>query len=318
MRAEIRHFHLFCGLGGGARGFNRGHAKVGSFDAEFRCVGGVDVDAAACRDFERMVGAPATCLDLFDREQFRDFHGCEPPDDWKEATPEDIRAAAGGERPHIIFTSPPCKGFSALLSQARSSSEKYQALNRLTLRGLMLALEAWSDDPPEFVLLENVPRIATRGRWLLDAIGALLESHGYAVAETSHDCGELGGLAQTRRRFLLVARHREKVPPFLYEPPRRPLRGVGEVLGALPLPGDEAGGPMHRPPRLQWKTWVRLAFVEAGRDWRSLERLRVEGGYLVDYAIAPEADYHGGILGVTPWDNPSCTVTGSKRWRELS
>jgi hypothetical protein len=21
---EIRHFHLFCGLGGGARGFNRG------------------------------------------------------------------------------------------------------------------------------------------------------------------------------------------------------------------------------------------------------------------------------------------------------
>jgi hypothetical protein len=26
---EIRHFHLFAGLGGGARGFNHGEARVG-------------------------------------------------------------------------------------------------------------------------------------------------------------------------------------------------------------------------------------------------------------------------------------------------
>jgi site-specific DNA-cytosine methylase len=50
-RIEIRHFHLFCGLGGGARGFNRGRAEVGSLRAQFRCIGGVDVDAAAVRDF---------------------------------------------------------------------------------------------------------------------------------------------------------------------------------------------------------------------------------------------------------------------------
>ena len=65
-------------------------------------------------------------------------------------------------------------------------------------------------------------------------------------AETTHDCGELGNLAQSRRRFLLVARHRAKVPPFLYQPERRPLRAVGDVLGRMPLPGDEAAGPMHR------------------------------------------------------------------------
>lgn len=45
--AEIRHFHLFAGLGGGARGFNRGNARVGNLKAQFRCIGGVDVDAAA-------------------------------------------------------------------------------------------------------------------------------------------------------------------------------------------------------------------------------------------------------------------------------
>jgi len=32
---EIRHFHLFCGLGGGARGFNRGSARVGNMQAVF-------------------------------------------------------------------------------------------------------------------------------------------------------------------------------------------------------------------------------------------------------------------------------------------
>ena len=49
IRREIRHFHLFCGLGGGARGFNRGRARVGNVEAVFRCLGGVDVNAAAIR-----------------------------------------------------------------------------------------------------------------------------------------------------------------------------------------------------------------------------------------------------------------------------
>lgn len=308
---EIRHFHLFCGLGGGAAGFNLGAARVGQATARFRCLGGVDVDPAGVADFQRLAGVPATHLDLFDRALYLAFHGRPPPDGWREAMPDDIRRSAGGERPHIVFTSPPCKGFSGLLSQQRSGSARYQALNALTLRGVWLTLEAWADDPPEFVLLENVPRIASRGRSLLDRIEALLQRYGYATAETVHDCGELGGLAQSRRRFLLVARHREKVPPFLYEPQRRPLRAVGEVLEALPLAGDtDAGGPMHRLPSLQWRTWLRLAFVEAGSDWRSLERLRVEGGVLADYGIAPETEWQGGVLGVRRWDAPTGTVTG--------
>jgi site-specific DNA-cytosine methylase len=310
---EVRHFHLFCGLGGGARGFNNGQARVGHLVARFRCIGGVDVDAAAVRDFGRLSGVRGTHLDLFDRAQYRAFHGHEPPVGWREATADDIRAAAGGERPHLVFTSPPCKGFSGLLSETRSTSARYQALNRLTIRGVRLTLEAWADDPPEFFLLENVPRIATRGRGLVDEIVDAFDGHGYAVAETAHDCGELGGLAQSRRRFLMVARHRAKVPPFLYEPPKRRLRGVGEVLGSLPLPSDPAAGPMHRMRELQWKTWVRLAFVEAGGDWRSLEKLRVVDDRLSDYLIAPEAAYHNGHLGVTPWDEAAGTITGGAR-----
>jgi site-specific DNA-cytosine methylase len=250
-------------------------------------------------------------LDMFDREQFAAFHGHEPGPDWREATPADIQRAAGGERPHIVFLSAPCKGFSGLLSETKSKTAKYQALNRLTLRGVWLMLEAWRDDPPELVLFENVPRLATRGRALLDRITAMLRAYGYATAETTHDCGELGGLAQSRKRFLLVARHTEKVPPLLYEPERRPLRAVGDVLGRMLLPGDMRAGPMHRMPSLQWKTWVRLAFVEAGSDWRSLNKLAVVDGHLRDYLIVPEA--HNGSLGVRRWQDPSGVVAGASR-----
>lgn len=308
---EIRHFHLFCGLGGGAMGFNQGEARVGNMQARFRCIGGVDVDPAGIRDFSRLAGVPGTVLDMFDRSQYRDFHGDEPPHGWREATTADIQRAAGNQRPHIVFLSAPCKGFSGLLSDNRSRTDKYQALNRLTLRGVWLMLEAFADNPPELVIFQNVPRISSRGRLLLDQIGNLLRSYGYAVAETTHDCGEIGGLAQSRKRFLLVARHIEKVPPFLYEPEKKSLQAVGTVLDRMPLPGDPAGAPMHRVPQLQWKTWVRLAFVEAGSDWRSLNKLAVEDGVLRDYLVVPE--YHNGYLGVNRWDEPGGTVAGGSR-----
>lgn len=307
---EILHFHICCGLGGGAKGFNKGQARVGSMKAKFRCIGGIDSDAAAIRDFSRAAGVPGTVMDIFSREQFVAFQGHEPPAGWSEATPADYRRAAHGERPHIIFASFPCKGFSGLLSETKSLTTKYQALNGLTFRGLWLALEAWKDDPPEFFIFENVPRIATRGRHFVDQIVALLRSYGYAVAETTHDCGVIGGLGQSRKRFLMVARHSEKVPPFLYEPPKRRLRGVGEILDKLPLPGDERGGPMHRVPSLQWKTWVRLAFVEAGADWRSLNRLNVADGVLADYGIEPDTGWQAGVLGVRRWSDPSGVVAG--------
>jgi site-specific DNA-cytosine methylase len=305
---EIRHFHAFVGLGGGARGFNKANPRVGNMQAKFRCIGGIDVDAAAIRDFNRLANATGTVLDLFDRSQYEAFHGRPPPAGWVEATTADIHCAAGHERPQLVFLSAPCKGFSGLLSESKSKTDKYQALNRLTLRGVWLMLEAWKDDPVEMILFENVPRIATRGRHLLDQITGMLRSYGYAVAETTHDCGEIGGLAQSRKRFLLVARHMEKVPPFLYEPEKRTLRAVGDVLSKMLMPGDQRAGPMHRIPALQWKTWVRLAFVEAGSDWRSLNKLAVENGHLRDYLIVPSTQEGTGAYGVTRWEHHSKLV----------
>lgn len=306
---ELRHASLFCGIGGQSVGWSAGMPEHKGVVGRWRCLGGIDNDARAIRDFTRLTGVQGTVLDLFSREQFTAWHGYPPPAGWREATVDDVRRAFGGENPNAVLTSPPCKGNSGLLNPTAAATAKYQALNALSIRGITLTLEAFVDDPPEFVLLENVPRIAQRSRQLLDDITIVLRCYGYEVAETYHDCGVIGGLAQTRKRFLMVARHRAKVPPFIYEPPSLGLRAVGDVIGEMPMP-DAPGVAMHRAPRLEWRTWVRLSLIPAGQDWRALQQLRVENGQLADYGIAPHTRWHGGVLGVRAWDTHTGTVTG--------
>ncbi|MGZ7173849.1 DNA cytosine methyltransferase [Burkholderia gladioli] len=310
MHRVYNNFSFCAGLGGGAKGFTKAMSRVGAMTASWRCIGGIDNDPAAARDFRRLVGTDCTVMDLFTREQYTAFHGAPPPAGWREATAADVRAAAGHEHPHCVFISSPCKGASGLLSETLSRTPKYQALNELTLRCVWLMCEAWKDDPVELIVFENVPRLATRAGHLLSQIDQLFQHYGYVTADTTHDCGKIAkrGMAQSRKRYLKVARHVAKVPAFLYEPEQNRLQGVGTLLGRMPLPGDPAAGPMHRIPSLQWKTWVRLAFVEAGSDWRSLNKLAVENGQLRDYLIVPER--RGGHLGVVGWSEPAGTVAG--------
>lgn len=309
MTQYINHFHMAGGVGSGAAGFNDADPSIGPLRGTMRCIGGMDVDPRACRDFKRLTGVEQACVDLFTLGMYRRFHGHMPPPGWREAMPQDVRNAAHGLFPDIVFTSMPCKGFSGLLSAEKSTTDKYKALNELVPRSMMLVMEAFADNLPGLFVFENVPRIASRGRPLLDQVDSLMRYYGYVGAETVHDCGELGdGLAQSRKRMLKVFRHVKKVPPFLYEPHKRRLHAVGDVLRHMPLPGDvDAAGPMHRVPALQWKTWVRLAFVEAGGDWRSLNKLSVEDGALRDFLVVPTR--HAGGLGVNQWAAPCGTVT---------
>jgi hypothetical protein len=88
----------------------------------FRTLYSVDVDAGACEAYEQLTGSKAVNADMFSREQYIQFHGKEPPADWSEITPEDLREWAGGE----IRTSSqlgPCKGFARLLRCGRAEAE---------------------------------------------------------------------------------------------------------------------------------------------------------------------------------------------------
>lgn len=276
MEREYTFGVLFAGLGGLSRGF---------LDAGMRQAFAVDYDAPACRDHETICGEPAHVGDL------------------ATMTPAELRALSP-RRPDVLVSSPPCVAFSGCLPAAQAVTPQYQAISSLAFRGVWLALEAWQDSPPPLVLIENVPRIQSRGRAWLDDLASLFAAYGYAWKETTHDCGELGALAQHRRRFLGVARHRAQVPEFLYEPPRQRVRGIGEVIGALPVPvpGSDEGGAMHALPRLSLLNWIRLALIPSGKDWRALP---------AEVAVACEP--RSGVYGVNGWQAASGTVVGEAR-----
>lgn len=281
MKFRIIHFH--CGIGGSAIGAAAAEARFGDHDARFETVGGIDIDPRACRDFERLTGAPALCADMH------------------TLTPAKLRKLAGKTAPDVLMSSPPCKGFSALLGAKKASEEKYQTMNGLLLSSLFLACSTW-DQPPALIFYENVPRIESRGKELVARAIKTLQAHGYSVTVGSHDCGELGSLAQHRRRWFLLARHQGRVPQFVYQPPKERVRACGEVLGPMPMPGDvELGGPMHSVPKLSMRNWVRLALIPAGGDWRDLPGVLGHGEKRrAKFRRAP----------VTAWSEPAETVVG--------
>lgn len=313
----------FGGAGLGARGFLDAEARLPSFgvSARFECVGGVDLDPLGCADFEYLTGAPELCAPV------------------ETLTVADVIRHFGPRAPDCVFMSPPCKGASGLLSEEKSQTEKYARMNELALVWTRLMLGAWGDDPPPLVLLENVPRLKTRAAKMLRAIRKLLRGAGYVFKDGFHDCGELGGLAQRRRRYLLVARHPGKCPPLLHHTLPKRVRGCGEVLSQLPVPGTieaRTFGKMHELPKLSWLNWVRLSLIPAGGDWRDLEGVLAEGqerravfkrhaveawdeptgtvGGSGSNGVAnvadPRIDWYRGALGVLPWEEPAATVTG--------
>lgn len=318
--AEFTAFFPFCGLGAGAMGFLDAQVSVLGRKARFCSLGGIDNDPLACEDFRALTGSPCLEADV----------GAMTAADLLEFCPRS---------PDVLFMSPPCKGFSGLLGAAKSKTAKYQALNRLVLDWTEIMLEAWGAHPPGLVLLENVPRISSRGKPLLAKVRRLLKRAGYVFHAQTHDCGELGGLAQRRRRYLLLARQPRRIQPLLYQPPTRRVRACGEVLGELPMPNDPAGGPMHVMPKISWLNWVRLALIPAGGDWRDLPgvlddlqaRREVHKRHAVEDWDAPTGSIAGsgsngvanvadprikafsGAYGVVPWADPVGTVIGNAR-----
>ena len=283
-RLEYKIGHLFGGMGGGAYGAMRARVAINGVEATFRTLGSVDIDPESCEDFETLTGVKATCADVH------------------EMTVEDLRVAFQHEMPDMVLLSPPCKGFSRLLGAAKAREPKYQKLNRLVLDGLWLLCNAW-DEPPPLIFIENVPGITSRGKDLLRKARMLLRSFGYRVTEDDyHDCGELGGLAQHRKRFFLVARCERRVPYYVYQPGKMRVKACGEVLNPLPIPGDiDAGGPLHALPKISWLNWIRLALIPAGGDWRDLP------------GVVPEGKKRREIHrrhAITKWGDPVPTVTG--------
>lgn len=259
----------FGGYGGGAMGALMAEVRLCGIRGRFRHVGSFDRSERACENYRYLTGHEQTTIDA------------------RELTAGGTRDIYGPVAPDMMLLSAPCQGASALLSEAKAATEHYQALNELAVIWTRVMLAAWTSGP-RIILFENVPRITVRAKPVIDEVKRLLRARGYVIHDGAHelgsyapgghyDAGALGGLAQYRQRWLLIARDPKRCAPLMYKPVQRRVRAVGEVLGPLPMPGDPAGGPMHVLPRLSPINWLRLAMIPAGGDWRDIPGVLADG-----------------------------------------
>ncbi|MNW50939.1 hypothetical protein D3C74_284060 [compost metagenome] len=79
MKTEYTSAFLFGGIGGGALGFKGARAEYMGEFAKFRSLCSIDSDPTVCRNYELITGGKAVQMDLFDRQQYIDFHGVDEP-----------------------------------------------------------------------------------------------------------------------------------------------------------------------------------------------------------------------------------------------
>jgi len=192
-----------------------------------------------------------------------------PPPGWQEFTPDDLVRLFGDDL-DVVFASMPCQGNSRLKSEADAAELPSRALNGLVPRAFYLVALAPFKTPVKVMFSENVPGIKYRSKHLLEDMRRSADQMDYETHHGDHDTGKVCGAPQSRPRHFWTQRHRQACPPFLYKPQERPLASIMDYLGDKPMPGDPAGGRNHACPNLDFLTWLRLALIRPGGDWKDI------------------------------------------------
>lgn len=261
---------LFCGAGGLSHGLQQAGIHV---------VAGVDSDPACRFPFETNVEAAFLDMDV------RDLTSAHLSRLWDDGS---IRLLAGCA---------PCQPFSPYRRGADTSSEKDWPL--LAEFGRLVR-----ETTPEIVTMENVPRIGSSTVFLEFVDG--LREQGYAVSWRSCH-GPDYGLAQTRRRLVLLASRFGAIEVPRGDQSVSEVRTVRDAIGQLPpleSGGADPGDVLHRCRAL---SDVNLRRMRASRP----------GGTWEDWPEELRAPCHRKASGGTfrnvyarmEWDKPAPTIT---------
>ena len=261
---------LFCGAGGLSYGLQTAGIVV---------TAGVDNDSACAYPFETNINAS------FIEKNITDVTGDQLRPLW---LPKSIRLLAGCA---------PCTPFSTYRRGVDTSHEDKWPL--LAEFGRLVR-----ETRPELVTMENVPRIGS-STVFMEFVTGLTEA-GYSVDFES--CSGLDfGLAQTRRRLVLVASRLGAIAISREKSDRRQNRTVRDVIGKLPPLVAGCADPkdaLHTARALSEINMKRIKASKPGGTWKDWPKhLRAPC-----HKKATGASFRN-VYARMEWDKPSPTIT---------
>lgn len=205
------------------------------------------------------------------------------------------RTAREAGRVDILVGGPPCQGHSNLNNHTRRIDEK----NALYLR-MVRAAEVLD---PEVVLIENVPAVLRDrhdGRGVVERAREALAALNYQVADQVVSLEKLG-VAQTRRRHILLATREGSVSPTtIFET----LAGNAiehDLAWAIGDLVDAAPQGMDRPPQAKAPNLERMQWLLDNDAYDLPNHLRPE---------CHQGDHsYKSMYGRLRWDEPAQTIT---------
>ena len=253
----------FCGAGG---------LTIGLHDAGFECVAAFDYNQAAVDSFNRNLNPVAFVADT------------------RDVTADLLHERSGFEgRLDLFAGGPPCQGFSKQKRGAHLGDER----NNLVREYARLVYEL----RPRFFLLENVDQLGgKRGREFIEHIAELLDE--YKLYPNLYNAADYG-LAQTRRRFIVVGKHKDVSAPFsIPKPTVNKFRTVGEVIGDLPEPPMDCSEHLefanHYRTRITQQNIERFSYVPQGGGWQDIPmEIRLPCHQVVDVKSGGWPDVYG-------------------------
>jgi DNA (cytosine-5)-methyltransferase 1 len=267
---RIAAIDLFCGAGG---------LSLGLKDAGVSVVAGIDLDPACRYPFESNIEAAFLEKDV------------------RQVTADHLRALWSGAAIRLLAGCAPCQPFSPHRRGADTSADEDWALLEEFSR---LATET----EPTLLTMENVPRIGS-SKVFKDFVQTLDEL-GYSICWRSVRCTDFG-LAQTRRRLVLLASRLGRLDVPAGDFRNRPLRTVRDTISDLPtIAAGEADptDPLHISRSLSEVNIRRMRASRPGGTWE-------------DWPFELRSPCHQKPSGATfrnvyarmEWDKPAPTIT---------
>lgn len=193
----------------------------------------------------------------------------------------------------LLAGCPPCQGFSSM--RTMNGGRKIEdPINDLVFE-FQRFVKAFQ---PKAIMMENVPGLATDARF--QRLVLELQYMGYVLNWDVVDVAQYG-VAQRRRRFILIGGHHQSISIV---PGRKNIRTVRQAIGSLPIPGN-SGDPLHDFPERRDPKVAEM-----------ISKIPLNGGSRIDlpekFKLACHKRCNGfkDVYGRMSWDRVSPTITG--------